>query len=114
MSEHTPTPAASPTATLPAAELSRKVEKLPPYHVVLLDDNDHTYEYVIRMLRQVLGHSEEKAFTLAKEVDTSGRVIVHTAHKEAAELKAEQIHAFGKDPLIASCAGSMSAVLEPA
>jgi ATP-dependent Clp protease adaptor protein ClpS len=51
---------------------------------------------------------------MAKEVDSSGRVIVLTTSKEHAELKQEQIHAFGPDPLITRCQGSMTAVIEPA
>jgi ATP-dependent Clp protease adaptor protein ClpS len=41
-------------------------------------------------------------------------VIVLTTSKEHAEIKQEQIHAFGPDPRIARCKGSMSAVIEPA
>jgi ATP-dependent Clp protease adaptor protein ClpS len=42
-------------------------------------------------------------------------VIVLTTTKEHAELKRDQIHAFGPDPLSSrSCAGSMSSVIEPA
>ena len=37
---------------------------------------------------------------------------MHTT-KEHAELKRDQIHAFGKDVLIPRCAGSMSASIEP-
>ncbi len=33
--------------------------------------------------------------------------------KERAEFKRDQIHAFGKDDLIARCQGSMSAIIEP-
>jgi ATP-dependent Clp protease adapter protein ClpS len=40
-------------------------------------------------------------------------VICATVHKELAELKQEQIHGYGKDSLIASCAGAMSATIEP-
>jgi ATP-dependent Clp protease adaptor protein ClpS len=47
-------------------------------------------------------------------VDTQGRVIVCTTSLERAELKRDQIHAYGPDPLIPRCQGSMSAVLEPA
>jgi ATP-dependent Clp protease adaptor protein ClpS len=53
-------------------------------------------------------------FKMAKEVDEKGRVIVDTTSLERAELKQEQIHAFGPDPLIERCKGSMSAVIEPA
>ena len=54
------------------------------------------------------------ALEIAKTVDREGRVVCMTTHKEHAELKREQVHGFGADPLIASCAGAMSAVLEPA
>jgi ATP-dependent Clp protease adaptor protein ClpS len=91
-----------------------KTRQMPYYHVVLLNDDDHSYEYVINMLMVLFGYPVEKGFQLAKEVDTQGRVIVDTTTLERAELKRDQIHAFGKDPNIARCAGSMSAVIEPA
>lgn len=91
-----------------------KVRKQPPYHVILLNDDDHSYDYVIRMLKQLFGHPEERGFQMAAEVDKSGRVIVDTTSLERAELKRDQIHAFGPDPLIQRCKGSMSAVIEPA
>ena len=47
-------------------------------------------------------------------IDSTGRVIVCTTSKERAELKRDQIHAFGPDPLIPRCKGSMSATIEPA
>ena len=87
---------------------------LPPYHVVLLNDDDHSYPYVIRMLGELFGHPEPRAYLMAKEVDTTGRVIVDTTSLERAELKRDQIHAYGPDPTIARCAGSMSAEIEPA
>jgi ATP-dependent Clp protease adaptor protein ClpS len=86
----------------------------PPYHVVLLNDDDHTYDYVIRMLGELFGHPVERAFLMAKEVDSSGRVIVATTSKERAELKRDQIHAFGPDLLLPRCKGSMSSVIEAA
>jgi len=108
----------SETTTLPVEKTREKAEnrtkRQPPYNVVLLNDDDHSYEYVIIMLQQLFGHPKEKGYLLAKEVDTSGRVIVLTTTREHAELKQEQIHAFGPDPLIPRCQGSMSAVIEPA
>lgn len=85
----------------------------PPYNVLLLDDNDHTYEYVIEMLGRIFGYGRERAFQMAREVDTAGRCIVYTGSLEAAEFKRDQIHAFGGDWRIPRCAGSMSAILEP-
>lgn len=95
-------------------ESSAVVAPAPRWHVVLLDDDDHTYEYVIEMLGRVCGHSEATAFRMACEVDRQGRVAVYTSHRELAELKQDQIHGYGADPRLTRSAGSMTAVLERA
>ena len=91
-----------------------KPKSLPPYHVVLLDDQDHTYEYVIDMLQSLFGHSQEQAYLMAQTVDKSGRAIVCTTHKERAELKRDQILGYGCDFRISTSKASMRAVIEPA
>jgi ATP-dependent Clp protease adaptor protein ClpS len=91
----------------------KKPKRQPRYNVILWDDQDHTYEYVILMLQQLFGHPPEKGFQLADEVNNRGRAIVLTTTREHAELKRDQIHAFGKDPDTKNCAGSMSATIEP-
>jgi len=101
----------SSTSLLPA---SSGPKQAPLWHVVLLDDDDHTYEYVIRMLMELFHHSRETAYRMAVEVDTTGRVIVDTTTRERAELKRDQIHAYGPDPLLQRSRGSMTAILEPA
>ena len=106
MSTITLEPRVAPTNTSP--------KKQPPYHVVLLDDDDHSYDYVIRMLKSLFGCQDERGYMLAKEVDSTGRVIVLTTTLEHAELKRDQIHAFGADPVLPRSKGAMSAVLEPA
>ena len=85
----------------------------PPYHVILLNDDDHSYVYVVVMLKELFGHPHEKGYQLAKTVDSEGRAVVLTTSREHAELKQEQIHAYGPDPSIPRCAGSMTAVIEP-
>lgn len=102
------------TVAKPREKQRNKVQGLPPYNVVLLDDDDHSYEYVIRMLWKIFGHPLEKGYKLAQEVDATGRVVVATTNLEHAELKRDQVHAFGPDPLIPRCKGSMSATVEPA
>jgi ATP-dependent Clp protease adaptor protein ClpS len=86
----------------------------PLWHVILLDDDDHTYDYVIEMLCKLFHARVESALRMAAEVDTRGRVVVETAPFERAEFKRDQIHAYGPDWRIERCKGSMSAVLEPA
>ena len=89
-------------------------DTLPPFNVVLHDDDHHTYEYVIEMLKSVFAHPEERGFKLAKEVDETGRVIVFTGHKELAELKREQVQSYGRDKRLATSKGGMTATVEPA
>ena len=103
-------------ATLPGTETEteQRTKRQPPYHVVLLNDDDHSYEYVIEMLKALFGHPVEKGFQLAKIVDTKGRAVVLTTSLEHAELKRDQIHAYGPDPRIPRCKGSMTAELEAA
>ena len=100
-----PLPVATPR---PASRPKRQ----PRYHVILWNDEDHTYQYVIRMLKQLFGHPPETGFKLAREVDRRGRVIVLTTTREHAELKRDQIRAFGADRLLARSKGSMSATIE--
>ena len=88
--------------------------RLPPYHVVLINDNDHTYDYVIEMLSSVFGYNPTKGYSMAHQLNPHGRVIVATTHKEHAELKRDQIHAFGRDWRLERCKGAMSAVIESA
>jgi ATP-dependent Clp protease adaptor protein ClpS len=106
----------SDTVTLPEekTETKEKTKRQPPYHVILLNDDDHTFEYVILMLQALFGHPVETGYQMAVEVHTKGRVIVDTTSRERAELKQEQIHAYGPDPRLPRCKGSMSAVIEPA
>ncbi|MEM0997369.1 MAG: ATP-dependent Clp protease adaptor ClpS [Bacteroidota bacterium] len=87
---------------------------VPQYHVVLLDDDHHTYDYVIEMLMDIFGHSVDTGYQMACEVDAAGRVIVFTTHKDRAELKRDQIHAYGADWRMSESRGSMSATIEPA
>jgi ATP-dependent Clp protease adaptor protein ClpS len=87
---------------------------IPRFHVVLWDSDEHTYEYVQKMLMELFGHSSEECFQIAKTVDSEGRAIVLTTTKEHAELKRDQILAYGKDHAMRGCKGSMHATIESA
>ena len=97
----------------PERQERKRHKKQPRYNVVLWNDDDHTYDYVTAMLLELFGYPVEKGFQLAEEVDKLGRVNVLTTTMEHAELKRDQIHAYGKDAEIANCRGSMSATIEP-
>lgn len=104
------------TQTKPAPTTKPKDDTDPPkrWNVVLIDDNDHSYEYVIAMMQKLFGHSIERGYQIAKKVDNDGRAVCLTTHKEHAELKRDQILGFGADPLMSTSKGSMTAVIEPA
>lgn len=72
-------------------------QRLPPYHVILLNDDDHTYPYVIELLMKVFGYSPEKAYQFTKKVDEQDRATVWTGQKELAELKRDQVRDYGPD-----------------
>lgn len=89
-----------------------KSKSLPPYHVVLLNDDDHSLPYVVKMLGDLFGHPPTRGVEIAREVYFRGRAVVATTNLEQAELKREQIHGSGPDPLIEHCQGSMSVTVE--
>lgn len=101
-----------PVLTLPRPAPRPVVKQPRLWNVVLLNDDDHSYEYVIEMMVRVFGKSLRDGLEVAKTVDKQGRAICLTTHRELGELKVEQVHSYGKDTLIAGCKGSMSALLE--
>ena len=100
-------------AEKPETKRANKPKRQPRYSVILWNDDDHSYDYVIQMMVALFNHEEAKALQIATTVDKSGRAICLTTTREHAELKRDQIHAFGPDKLIARCKGSMSASIEP-
>jgi ATP-dependent Clp protease adaptor protein ClpS len=108
---------AEPPVVKPERKKKADPKKKPPrraprYHVILWNDDDHTYEYVIDMMQKLFGHPREMGFKIAEEVDKQGKAICFTTALEHAELKRDQIHAYGPDARSAKSAGSMSATIE--
>jgi ATP-dependent Clp protease adaptor protein ClpS len=108
---------AEPPVVQPKRKSKSNPKKKPPrrqprYHVILWNDDDHTHEYVIEMMAKLFGHPREKGFLIAEEVDKQGKAICFTTALEHAELKRDQIHAYGPDARSAKSKGSMSATIE--
>lgn len=101
-------------STFPEIETTRRDELIPLYRVVLLDDNDHTYDYVIEMLQKLFIFTLQEAFQHAQEVDSCGRTVLLTCELPQAEFARDQIHAYGPDQRLERSKGSMSAIVEPA
>lgn len=109
------------TIQLPESEVTteKRVEDqdqdflTPLFRVILLDDNDHTYDYVIEMLQKIFIFTLDEAFRHAEEVDATGRTVLITCELPEAEYSRQQIHSFGADWRLPRSQGSMSAVIEP-
>jgi len=102
------------TTVSPETGVMERERLVPLYRVVLLDDNDHTYDYVIEMLQKLFIFTLEEAFRHAEEVDRCGRTVLITCELPQAEFARDQIHSFGPDWRLPRSKGSMSAVIEPA
>lgn len=95
-----------------AAREASRARQYSNFNVVLLDDNRHSYPYVVEMLGRLFGFSRQKAWAIAHKVDTDGRAVIETTTYERAEFKQQQIHEYGPDWRIDHPAGSMEAVVE--
>jgi ATP-dependent Clp protease adaptor protein ClpS len=93
--------------TIPEEETHTR--RVPPYHVILENDDYHSQEFVVNVLRKALGYSAERAFQLMMLAHTSGRSVVWTGPKEVAELKADQIRTFHE-----GAHGPLHCTIEPA
>ena len=86
-----------PIVTTAKPAPTTRPKRQPQYAVIVLNDNDHTFEYVIEALGKIFGYGREKSFLLAAEIHTGGRAVVWTGTMELAELKRDQIRGFGPD-----------------
>lgn len=102
------------TIVAPEVQSETTEKRATPYNVVLLNDEDHTYSYVIEMLQKLFYLTQAQAYAHAVEVDFTGRTVVFTGSLEEAQFAQSQIHSYGADPLLPQSRGSMSAVIEPA
>ena len=71
---------------------------LPPYKVILHNDDLNSMGFVMAVLRKVFGYTEERCWELMLEAHEKGRSVVWVGALEVAELKADQIRSCGADP----------------
>jgi ATP-dependent Clp protease adaptor protein ClpS len=77
------------------APASSRPKRQPPYAVVLFNDDDHAFEFVVETLMKVFGYPLERCYQLTLHVHEQGRGIVWSGTRELAELKRDQIRAAG-------------------
>lgn len=71
-----------------------RTRQIPPYNVILENDDHHSADFVVDVLCKALGYPLERSFQLMMQAHTTGRSVVWTGTKEVAELKTDQIQSF--------------------
>jgi ATP-dependent Clp protease adaptor protein ClpS len=82
------------TTTHPEEKTREETRLLPPYHVILENDDFHSFDFVIGVLVKTIGCSTLRAVKLAWKAHSDGRAVIWTGSKEVAEFKVEQIRTF--------------------
>ena len=100
------------TTTEPREET--RTRHVPPYNVILENDDYHSFEFVVEVLRKALNLSVERAYQLTEQAHTTGRAVVWTGSKEVAELKVEQITTFHENRPDGTKLGPLGCIIEPA
>lgn len=102
------------SVALPDQETKQSINLAKQWHVILLNDDDHSFEYVIVLLMKIFRYNADEAYAITVKIDKEGQAIVDTTSKERAELKQEQVHSMGPDFSMPRSAGPISCVIEPA
>lgn len=83
----------SSTLTAPVrkpAPPKRKPKKLPPYKVLLHNDDVNTFEHVIKSIRRLTRLTTQEATLRVLQAHESGVALLLVTHRERAELYTEQ------------------------
>ena len=83
-----------PATPVVEPETNTRPKLLPPYHVIIENDDDHSQLFVVLVLRKVFGYDEAQATDLMQTAERAGEAIVWTGPKEVAELKLDQLRTF--------------------
>jgi len=105
----------APITAEPRADEATRPRLLPPYNLILENDDYHSFEFVVETLKKALGYSTERCYQLTLQAHTAGRAVVWTGPREGAELKMEQIQTFHETRARDSAKlGPLGCTIEPA
>jgi ATP-dependent Clp protease adaptor protein ClpS len=93
-------------------ETEPRTQTSEPCKVILFNDEEHTYDYVVEMLVHASKLSRENAFRCAVEVDLTGRTIVHYGTREQCAGVVSRIQAYGPDHRLPQSMSSMNAEIQ--
>ncbi len=87
----------------PEAAVGRRTASIPPYKVLLHNDDKNTMEHVVESLMRVFGFEREKCERIMLEAHTGGVALCTVEPLEQAELHRDRLASF-----------SLTATVEPA
>jgi ATP-dependent Clp protease adaptor protein ClpS len=88
-------PRAHPPQALPQDQPASRVDRLPPYKLLLHNDDVHDMAYVVQTILELTALSREEATQRMLEAHKNGVALLLVTHKERAELYAEQFASKG-------------------
>jgi ATP-dependent Clp protease adaptor protein ClpS len=100
--------------TKPREQEQTGTRRVPPYNLILENDEYHSMEFVVEVLQKALGYNEQRAILLMLEAHNGDRSVVWTGPREVAELKLEQVHTYHEIREGGRDLGPLSCVIEPA
>lgn len=95
-----------------SVETDTRTKVLRNWRVILYNDEDHTYDYVVEMIVTVCGLAREQAFRCAVEVDLTGRTTVFYGKEEDCRRISAKINTWGPDHRLLRSRGSMNSAIE--
>ena len=78
------------SAALPEVQQDRRVQQLPPYRVILHNDDVNSFEHVIVTILRLTHLNEHDAIERTVEAHETGTALLLVTHRERAELYVEQ------------------------
>ncbi len=81
-------------ATRPEGVTEQETRLLPPYRVILHNDDVNTFEHVIHSILKLTPLKEPEAVKCTIEAHETGASLLLVTHKERAELYVEQFATF--------------------
>jgi ATP-dependent Clp protease adaptor protein ClpS len=93
----TPTAAARQAPARPKLDPQSRPKRQPPYSVILGNDNEHSFPYVIETLQRVFGYGWFKALRLTVSAHRHGRAAVWAGPLETCEFKRDRMRSMGPD-----------------
>ncbi len=84
----------------PEVAVERRTQQLPPYQVILHNDDVNTFEHVVLSILRLTPLNEEEAVLHTIEAHETGSSMLLVTHRERAELYVEQ---FASVSLTATC-----------